>query len=311
MFLVAGSQAFMPQQSSPSSHLAFVSHNIQSQVTATALSATSTLKQLPESAVQVDITAPGDATKAVYDKVCRELSKNIQIPGFRKGAKIPPQVLEQAMAQKGGRNALKAQAITELLAQLIEPTLKEEHNLEPIGQPSLIKSADELAETFEPGKELVLQVKCDVWPDIQWAQDKGEKPYMGLSGSYKRKPFNQEKFDKALSDLLERYAQLSPISDANHQLQMGDACVVNMEGYMATDDDQKGEKLPDAASGDNVEVILGEGRYMTGLVEGLVGAKVGDTKEIRVTFPSVSKQITSTNAVCSQISSENTFSLVR
>merc|ERR1712176_1284493 len=66
---------------------------------------------------------------------------------------------------------------------------------------------------------------------------------------------------------------------------MGDACRINMEGYMATADGKKGEKLPDAASGDNVEVILGEGRYMTGLVEGLLGAKVSDKKEVTVTFP--------------------------
>jgi len=39
------------------------------------------------------------------------------------------------------------------------------------------------------------------------------------------------------------------------------------------------------ASGDNVEVVLGQGRYMEGLAEGLLGAKVGDTKEITVTFP--------------------------
>ena len=52
--------------------------------------------------------------------------------------------------------------------------------------------------------------------------------------------------------------------------------------------EEKGEPLPNAASGDRVEVILGPGRYMTGLVEGLVGAKVGETKLVRVSFPEVS-----------------------
>lgn len=54
---------------------------------------------------------------------------------------------------------------------------------------------------------------------------------------------------------------------------------------MANAEGGKGEKLPDAASGENVEVVLGEGRYMEGLVEGLLGAKVSDTKEVTVTFP--------------------------
>eukprot|EP00957_Ditylum_brightwellii_P028925 2185340-Ditylum_brightwellii.AAC.1 len=70
------------------------------------------------------------------------------------------------------------------------------------------------------------------------------------------------------------------------ELKDGDACKVNMVGYMAAPDGvTKAEPLPDAASGDNVEVILGEGRYMEGLVEGLYGAKVGDTRTVYVTFP--------------------------
>jgi hypothetical protein len=45
------------------------------------------------------------------------------------------------MAAKGGRNALKTQAIYTLLSELIESALKEEHGLEPIGQPALKTSA--------------------------------------------------------------------------------------------------------------------------------------------------------------------------
>jgi trigger factor len=244
------------------------------------------VKRLENSAVSIDIPVPGSATKAAYDKVCTELSKQIQIPGFRKGSKIPPQVLEQNMAAKGGRNAIKVQAITELMAQLVEPALKEQA-LDPIGQPTLKIPAEELAETFKPGEDMTLEVQCDVWPEIQWVQGKGDKPYVGLTGKYTRKPFNKEKLEMAMRDLKERYATLDPIQDDNHVLQMGDACTVNMVGYMATDTGEKGDPLPNAASGDHVEVILGQGRYMEGLVEGLVGAKVGDTVTISVSFPEV------------------------
>jgi trigger factor len=78
---------------------------------------------------------------------------------------------------------------------------------------------------------------------------------------------------------------LEPIDDPSKTLDWGDACVVNMEGFMANPDGTKGEPLPNAASGDHVEVILGKGRYMEGLVEGLIGAKVGDTRQVTVSFP--------------------------
>lgn len=248
----------------------------------------SVLTRLPDSAVELTLKIPGDATQAAYDRACNELSKTISIPGFRKGAKIPPQVLEQSMSVKGGRNALRVEAIQSLLAKLIEPALKDEHGLEPIGQPSLVVPAEEVAKNFVPGEPIDLLVKCDVWPEIQWKSIEGRaQPYYGLEGTYKRKPFNQEKFDRALNDLLERYATLEPAAEGS-SLAMGDACRVNMVGYMANDDGSKGEPLPNAASGDDVEVVLGPGRYMTGLVEGLVGAKVGDERMITVTFPVVS-----------------------
>ncbi|CAB9517986.1 Trigger factor [Seminavis robusta] len=252
----------------------------------------SSIKHLPESAVELTVTAPGKATKAAYDKACSEISQNIEIPGFRKGSKIPAQILEQAIrqnsadGQQGGKHPLKAQAITALINQLVEPTLKE-HQLDPIGQPSMVVPVEEMVESFQPGEDLTIQVKCDVWPEIVWKEsDTPDKAvYKGLKGSYSRKPFDQAKMDKALDDLKERYASLEKITDDSHTLQMGDACTVNMEGFMANPDGTKGEPLPNAASGDRVEVVLGEGRYMEGLVEGLIGAKVDDTVQVSVAFP--------------------------
>ena len=252
-------------------------------------SAPTKLVRKPDSNVEITLTASGKSTKAAYDTACAEMSKSLSIPGFRKGAKIPAPVIENAVAAKGGRNTLRTQAIQTLLNQMLEPALKDEHNLEPIGQPTLVTPADELAERFKPGEPIEIVVACDVWPDIKWKTVEGEeKPYIGLTGKYTRKPFNQARLDQALKDLAERYATTEPAPEGK-VLEMGDACIVDMVGYMAADDGvSKGEPLPAAASGDNVEVVLGPGRYMEGLVEGLVGAKVGETKTVYVSFPAVS-----------------------
>ena len=269
-------EGFAPHQFRPRSTLA-VRHLAQDAVT---------VRRLPDSVVEIDIPVPGSATKAAYDKVCMELSKNVHIPGFRKGSKIPPQVLEQSMAAKGGRNALKVQAINELMLQLVERALKDQ-SLEPIGQATLQIPAEDLAANYKPGEDLTLPVRCDVWPEIQWKDTGKEKAYVGLKGKYSRKPFNQARLDTALRDLKERYVTLEPVTDSDYALQMGDSCFVNMDGYMATPDGEKGDPLPNAASGDRVEVVLGSGRYMEGLVEGLVGAKVGERRTIKVSFPEV------------------------
>ena len=256
---------------------------------------TSTLIRGSDSSVEVVISVPGTATKAAFDRACSEASKALTIPGFRKGARVPPAVIESAMTQRGGsKNALRVQAVNSLVKQLVERSIKEDHGLDPIGSPVLNPGAEELASDFVPGEVVELRVKCDVWPDIDWKKSSqerngdAEKPYYGLKGSYERKPFNSERYEKALNDLVERYATTVPATDESKALEMGDACVIDMVGFMAEEDGKgKGEPLPNTASGDDVEVVLGEGRYMEGLVEGLVGAKVGDVRTIYTSFPEV------------------------
>lgn len=251
----------------------------------------SVLVQKSDSSVELTITASGKATKTAYDKACAEVSRSIQIKGFRKGSKIPPVVLENALSSQGqGKNRLKTQAINDLLNSLLEPALKEEHNLEPLGQPSLVTPAEEMAENFKPGQPLEITVKVDVWPDIKWKEtDPDTKPYFGLKATYERDPFDEDRFNAAKKDLRERYATTAPLEDQDNALAMGDACNVNMEGWMAVEGDNgefvKGDPLPNVAAGDNVEIILGPGRYMTGLVEGLEGAKVGEKRTVTVSFP--------------------------
>ena len=79
--------------------------------------------------------------------------------------------------------------------------------------------------------------------------------------------------DEALKDLKDRQASLAPKSGDSPSLEMNDACVVNMVGFLAKEDGSKGEPLPNAASGDQVDIIMETGKYMAGLVEGLVGEK--------------------------------------
>merc|ERR1712161_116341 len=78
-------------------------------------------------------------------------------------------------------------------------------------------------------------------------------------------------------------------AEEGRALAMEDVCIVNMVGYLAASDDEddltKGEPLPNSASGDEVEIIIGTGRYMEGLVEGLVGAKKDEKKTVAVSFP--------------------------
>ena len=76
------------------------------------------------SSVEVTIGATPEQTKDAYDRVIIDASKNLSIPGFRKGSKIPANVIESVMEKSGGRAFLKKQALKQLLSTVVEPALR-------------------------------------------------------------------------------------------------------------------------------------------------------------------------------------------
>ena len=82
-------------------------------------------------------------------------------------------------------------------------------------------------------------------------------------------------------------------ADKDYHLRIGDACEVQMVGYQLNPDGSLGLPLPSMTKGENVlgdrvTVLLKGGKYMPGLVEGLIGMKMGDKISLFVTFPNVS-----------------------
>jgi trigger factor len=58
-----------------------------------------------------------------------------------------------------------------------------------------------------------------------------------------------------------------------------------MQGFERTTSGGKGAPLPNLASGEGVEILLEKGKFMDGMIEGLVGALAGETKTVVVKFP--------------------------
>jgi trigger factor len=87
-----------------------------------------------------------------------------------------------------------------------------------------------------------------------------------------------------MASLQERAVELEDTAEG-YAAQKQDSVFCNMLPYEELADGSRGSALPQMASGDDVEVVLSDERYMPGLVEGLVGVQAGQTREIRVQFP--------------------------
>ncbi len=120
------------------------------------------IKDLTESEKEVEVTLPYDEIKKDIESEVLKQSRNIQLPGFRKG-KVP-----LSMIKKRFGDALEYEA-SEKVANARFWEVSKEKDLNPIGQPQLIDIK------FNPGEDLFFKVRYEILPEIEVKDYKGNK----------------------------------------------------------------------------------------------------------------------------------------
>jgi len=117
---------------------------------------------LTESEKEVEVKLPYEEIKKEIESEVLKQTKNIQLPGFRKG-KVP-----LSMIKKRFGDALEYEA-SEKVANARFWEVSKEKELNPIGQPQLIDIK------FNPGEELFFKVKFETLPELEVKDYKGNK----------------------------------------------------------------------------------------------------------------------------------------
>jgi len=225
-----------------------------------------TQEKLPDSQIALEIEIPAEETKKAYDKVLKDLTRSANIPGFRKG-KVPRQVL----VQQFGKERLKAAAIEELLQPSIDEAIEQE-KIEALGNYQLRSSFEELTQQYKPGEPFSFSASVDVPPEVKLGD------YKSLQVQAEEVKANPEQVENYLQEKQQEEATLVPVEDRGAQ--MGDTTVIDYEGRLAESDE-----LIEGAQAEDFELELAEGKFIEGMVEGIVGMKPSETKAISVSFP--------------------------
>lgn len=232
-----------------------------------------TQEKLPKSQIGLEIEITPEMSKKAYDRVFQDLTRNANIPGFRKG-KVPRPVL----LQRFGTTRLKAAALEELIQDGVKAALKQEA-IAPIGNYQLQSNFDELVNQYEPGQPITFSATVDVQPEVQLSD------YTGWNLKVEEGKYDPESIDKFLEDRRKEQATLVPVE--GRPAQMGDIAVVDFTGTLVSegeDESQTPQEIPGGSATD-FQVELAEGKFIGGFVDGIVGMSPGETKEIAVTFP--------------------------
>ena len=183
---------------------------------------------------------------------------SIYIPGFRKG-KAPRAVVEGMY----GHEVFYQDAMDELAPKAFDQGLKES-GLRIVGAPAIsdVKVTDE--RTVEYTFEVTL------YPEVTLGQ------YKGLSAQKDAVNVTDEDVDKELEAARKRSARILTVDD--REARMGDTANIDFDGYL------DGERF-DGGKAEGHDLELGSGSFVPGFEEQVVGMKIGEEKDVNITFP--------------------------
>jgi len=221
--------------------------------------------RLEKSNVKLSVTIPRDDVREQYNNMLKEYSKNMQIPGFRKG-KVPREVLERKFA-----DALKNDALGRIMESALQDVFKEE-NL-PRNERPLPYSTPELQgePKLDLEQDLQFSVIYDVLPDVKVGQ------WKGLDIEYTYAEIGDEDINKELEEIRERNAIVMD-RDEEAAAQNGDVVTIDYQIF-----GENGEAHHDMQRKD-FAFTLGSGSNVYKFDDDIIGMKKGETKEFDKTF---------------------------
>ena len=194
------------------------------------------------------------AVNAAYLKA----KKNIYIPGFRKG-KAPRAIIEGMY----GSEVFYQDAMDELAPAAFDQGVKE-GELNVVGAPAItdVKVTDE--------KGVDYTFSAEIYPVVTLGE------YKGLSAERAVREITDEDVNAELENARKRNAR--KVSADERAAQMGDIANIDFDGFL------NGARF-DGGKSEGYELELGSNSFVPGFEEQIVGMKVGEEKDLDITFP--------------------------
>ena len=205
------------------------------------------------------LTIPAKDIDARVDGEIKRIAPTVRMPRFRPG-KVPPNLIRKMHGEALMRDALNT-AVQDSVQQLLA-----DKKIRPAMQPEV-----ELDESYETGKDAEVKVRLETLPDV---------PKPKIEG-LKLERLTVEADEKALDEQLKQLAaSQARFEDAKkgHKAAKGDQVVIDFVGKV------DGVAF-EGGTGEGMAVVLGSGQLIPGFEDQMIGLKVGDEKQLNVTFP--------------------------
>lgn len=217
-----------------------------------------TIKDLEKSQKEISVRISDEEMQKYVEKATDEIARSIEIDGFRKG-KVPKEVARQKIGMERIYEEAAHLAIEESYLEILE----ENPGIIPLGQPKaeVIKLA--------PGNDFEYKMTIYVMPKVELGD------YKKISVKKETKKIDNKQIDDELNALQKRRSAFITKEEAAAK---GDRVEIDFEVRVG------GVKIEGGES-KNHPLIIGEGKFIPGFEDQLIGMKKEDVKEFELKFP--------------------------
>ena len=207
---------------------------------------------------QFKIVVPAGDLTAKVDERLAEMARTAQLPGFRPG-KVPVGLLKKQYGPALFGEAVE-QAVNSSTSKAIE-----DRGLKIALQPRVD------LKQLEEGKDVEFEVAVELLPEI------GKLDFSDVELERLKAVVPEKDVEEAISRIAKANREQKPV-DPPRPAQKGDAIKLDFVGSV------DGTEFPGGAAQDYT-LEIGSGSFIPGFEDQLVGAEVGKTVDVKVTFP--------------------------
>lgn len=218
-------------------------------------------KQLDKVQVELTIEIPEDEFEEYVEKAYQERKGKVNIPGFRKG-RAPRKLIEQHY----GKDFFYFDAAEKCVVPMYVKAVQEDEELKPISEPKFD------VVTLEAGKPFVYTVVIDTQQEITLGE------YTGIEIEAVDSTVTEEAIQQEMEHARDNIALIEDVEDENATIEDGDIVLLNFCG-------KKDGVAFEGGTAENYELTIGSHSFIPGFEEGMIGMKIGEEKDLNLTFP--------------------------
>ena len=215
-------------------------------------------EQVEKNLVKLTFEVSAEEFAKAINSVYKKNAKKFNIPGFRKG-KAPKAIIEKYYTEA----VFYDDAINMVLPDAYEAAVKEA-DLDVVAKPEID------VEEIKKGEPIVFTALVTTRPEVKLGD------YKGIEVEKIDYTVTDEDVAKDIEAAQKKNARLITVDDK--AVENGDIAVIDFEGFVD-------DVAFDGGKGEDYELEIGSGTFIPGFEEQLVGAKVDDLVDVKVTFP--------------------------